>query len=129
MKRRPKKRSAAEREAHDRFRRLVLAEPCLFSQTRQEHRCEGQLDPHHVLPKQFLKAHFSTQPDSIKWRLIHAPELGVPLCRSAHDAVTVHATHVWREELPARVCDFASEWGVGWRLEQECPSLGANVAS
>jgi hypothetical protein len=121
LKRRPKRISPEEKAARDHFRVTVLAEPCLFSQTRPEHRCEGVRDPHHVLREQSLRAHFSTMED--KWQRVHDPANGVALCRSAHDPVTTKATYIFREELPARVVDWAHDNGLDWLLEREAPSL------
>lgn len=123
LKRRRKPQSNEQKAAAVRFRRHVTKEPCLFS-SRPGHTCEGPIDAHHLVEKQFLKTHFSTQPDSIKWRLIYAPEIGVPLCRRAHEAVTTHAGYIWLHEVPARCVDFAETWDFRYRLERECPPMG-----
>jgi len=123
LKRRRRRPSKAEQDAHDRFRAVVTRQPCLFSTTRPGHECSGPLDPHHVVPAQYLKNHFSTLED--KWALIYSPDVGVPLCRAAHDPVTTHATYVFLQELPAVVIDFCEAWGNKHRLEIECPSLTA----
>ena len=94
---------------------------------RAGHKCSGPVDPHHVLPKQFLKGAFSTFAEEEKWWHVHNPDNGVPLCRAAHDAVTTKMGYIFREELPARVIDFAEAHGLGWRLERECPPLMAEA--
>lgn len=111
-------RTKAEREAHQDFRELVLAEPCLFSRTRPEHSCSGVRDPHHVIRQAWLRREFPGV-----WNVVYDPELGVALCRAAHDQVTTHFTRVFFEELPARVVDRAEALGIRYKLEHSCPSL------
>jgi hypothetical protein len=115
------KPSKAEREARDRFRELVLRGPCLFSESRPDHECDGELDPHHLIRKQLLRDAFMRREDRLDH--IYAPEIGVPLCRRAHELVTVHSTNVFREEVPARAVDWALEHEVVHLLERCCPSL------
>jgi hypothetical protein len=126
IKRRPKRMSTAEREAKAHFRETVLSSPCLFAQTRHNHDCDGPLDPHHVLRQSYLRTHFSTFGDA-KWERVHDPQNGVPLCRAAHDAITTRADWIMKHELPARVVDFAEDWGLGWLLEREVPSLASSA--
>jgi hypothetical protein len=128
MKRSPKRMSTAEREAKAHFRETVLSSPCLFAQTRHNHTCEGKLDAHHVCREQSLRTHFSTFGDA-KWERVHDPANGVALCRKAHIAVTPATRTTWilKHELPARVVDFAEDWGLGWLLEREVPSLASSA--
>jgi hypothetical protein len=110
-------------EAAERFRAGVYRESCLFTQTRPGHKCEGWLERHHIIKKSWLWTNFSPRPD--RDVLCYPEEIGVTLCRRAHELVTVHADYVYWHEVPDRAKEWAESQGITYRLERECPFLFA----
>lgn len=82
--------------------------------------CDGQLDGHHVLPKQWLKSEFSrlrviptrdvlgaaTLSD---W--LNDPRNGILVCRRHHDLLENARIAIDPESLPPCVVEFAAELG------------------
>lgn len=122
---------AAEKAALDVFNELVLndwegtPQPCLWSITRSnKHHCEGPLDAHYLIEKQFLRNHppFTELPEDEHLAIVYDPRIGVPLCRfGAHAPVTNHLDYVYLEEIPLAATDFAVDLNIVHRLERECP--------
>jgi hypothetical protein len=117
------KESAAERTAREEFNETVKAWPCLFSTSRRGHVCDGELDAHHLVPKSVLRFRLSdwSEPDLLA--VLYHPHIGAPLCRRAHELVTVKAEYVYWDELSPECLDFVSSLPdfVLMRLEKESP--------
>jgi hypothetical protein len=122
-KRTARREPSAERIAREEFNRVVLAWPCLFT-LRPGHVCDGPLDAHHLVPKNFLRHRFSHLPLKQLLAILFDPRIGAPLCRyGAHDPVTHRTAFVYREDLSHECLDFVTSLPsfVLLRLEEECP--------
>lgn len=84
--------------------------------------CAGELDGHHVgIRKNRLKQQLS--PDVVD-EALNDPRNGVLVCRRHHDLLERGLVVLRRDELPARVFEFAREWELeGW-LSRYFPYVG-----
>lgn len=116
-----RKGTAAFDRARRQFNNIVCAERCFFS-TRDEydeprrpgHRCSYPLDAHHLVPKQFVTANFSDLPPDAYLAIIFNPLIGAPLCRRAHDQVTLHHESIHWEELRVEAIEFCESVDRTW---------------
>lgn len=114
---------AAVNAARRAFRAAVLpaGAECIRAKWA-DHRCDGELDPHHVLRAATLRAHTSTLPDDEALAIIFDPRDGVPVCRGLHANLTVAYTRLHKAELPEHVLEFAAEHRLLHALEREVSS-------
>lgn len=115
--------------------------------------CDGRMDAHHLLAKQWLKREFPNgawalypvgdgawvEPDEEggdwHWPLgaiLSDPRLGILACRRHHDLLERALLRIHREELPARTFDFAAELGprAEARLERDYrPAVSAGSST
>ena len=119
LKRRSPKMSAIERRAKDLFSMAVLAKgKCVMD----DYECSPIVDPHHIVPKQRLKNRPGLT-DQGRMELVWDPRNGVPLCRTHHSRVTVGFRRLAPSMVPTEALEFASEYDLGWALEQEVPGF------
>lgn len=111
--------SATERKARDLFERAVLAKGQCVMRSRDEDPCDGACDPHHVIPKQWLKTNASTLSDQERMEMVWDARNGVPVCSRHHGLLTTRMRHLASDELPAEVWAFASARKLGWLLDRE----------
>jgi hypothetical protein len=123
LKRTQPKESTAEQLYREEFNEAVKAWPCLFSESRRRHVCDGELDAHHLVPKNFLRFRLSDWSERDLLEVLFHPHIGAPLCRRAHELVTVKAEYVYWDELSPECLDFVSSLPdfVLMRLEKESP--------
>lgn len=115
--------SKAEKRAREEFNETVTAWPCLFSETRRGHVCDGRLDAHHLVPKQFIRTRFSTLPEPDLLAILFHPHIGAPLCRVAHEQVTRRSEYVYWHELSEECLELVGSLPdfMLLRLEAESP--------
>jgi len=118
VKRSRKPLSAAEKRAKEAYEETVLGRGngCVMA---PESPCDGPLDAHHVLSKQFLKAHVSTLEEQAGLAIIWDPANGVKVCRKHHGLLTTKARRLTRAMVPQDVWDFAAANGLVWLLQRE----------
>src|SRR5688500_7119207 len=115
MKRGRKPMPTAERRARELFVRAVLAKgTCVLR--RADDPCGGPCDPHHIIPKQRLKAHSSTLSRQERMELVWDPRNGVPVCRHHHHQLSVGFRRLHHLKLPPEAVEFASDHGLAWAL-------------
>lgn len=84
--------------------------------------CEGRLDPHHVIPRQRIRARFGRGRGLIplsrgnQVAAIRDERNIVPLCRHHHELVTNRRLYLTEADLPHGIHDFAKEYGLEWSL-------------
>lgn len=113
--------SKKDREARHAFYESVLARGSCWMVDVIRHRCDGPIDPAHLLPKQRLKviAKNKFPGDEDKQReLVWSPSNGVPLCRDAHHKLDNGFIRIYWHQLPAEAHQFAAEWDLEWEMEQ-----------
>src|ERR1700749_1029135 len=86
-------------DAHARFSGLVTEWPCFFKEHRCGHSRWGDIDPHHLIPADWIKQNFRDLPDIELADILYAPILGTPLCRKAHEAVEARTAYIHWHEL------------------------------
>jgi hypothetical protein len=127
-----KRPTAAERVSRERFIEAVLATAylyetgCWFAKVIH-HKCDGPIDPCHVIDKQGLKVvgRFLEQPEV----MVFDPRNGVPGCRAIHDRFDKYMIRVYQDELPDSVFMFIDQWeeAIGTpgilqeKLDRKCP--------
>lgn len=108
-----------EKMALARFKFVVCERRCFFldvdeagDRRRPDHTCRYPLDPHHLIPVQWMKRELSLPPEELV-ALISNPLLGAPLCRKAHDAVEYSPDeHIYRDELNPDLVAFCERFDV-----------------
>lgn len=121
-----------ERVARERFVEGVLAtaylyeEGCWFAKVVR-HKCDGPIDPCHIIDKQGLKviARHLDQPEV----LVYDVRNGVPGCRDIHARFDNRMIRVYQDELPDSVFVFIDQWeeALGQpgileeKLDRKCP--------
>lgn len=99
-------------EAHGRFSTLVTEWPCFFAdkvsgqRRRPGHHCWGDIDPHHLIPADFIRKYFGDLPDPELADILYAPIIGVALCRTAHEAVEARTDFIHWQELDPELVVF-----------------------
>jgi hypothetical protein len=139
LKRRRRVETPSAKEARDLFNATVRANPCFFSDVteageprRPGHVCDGELDAHHLVEKQWIRRYFGDLPADELLAILFAPILGAPLCRyGAHEPVTRRMACIYFDELDedliaeCRRIDeryaLPSRPSLLARLEIECP--------
>jgi hypothetical protein len=154
LKRTSRKESKAERAARDHFNATVKGRGCWFADSRPceecdgtgwwsdwngeeggagrcglcegdgKHRCDGPLDAHHLVPKQFLRKRFQgVLPEDQFVAILFNPKIGAPLCRKAHDRIESGADRIYWDDLTDECIDhvFSLPDFVALRLEEDCP--------
>ncbi len=97
-------------DAHTRFSSLVCEWPCWFSERRSGHTCWGDIDPHHLVPADWIRQTFRDLPDVDLGDILYAPIIGVPLCRKAHDAVERRVSEfIYWHELDPECVEFCKQ--------------------
>lgn len=112
--------------SYDRARRYfnneVCGKRCFFADVdefgeprRPDHRCSYPLDGHHLVGKSWLEGNFPDLPEQDFLAIIFNPLIGAPLCRRAHDPVTINADYIYRHELRFEAIEFCEsvddQWG------------------
>jgi hypothetical protein len=137
-RRRRQPETSVAKTARLRFNAIVTAKPCFFTDVteagdprRPGHVCDGQLDAHHLVEKQWIRRYFGDLPADELLAIVFAPIIGAPLCRAAHEAVTRRMARIYFDELDedliaeCRRIDeryaLASRPSLLARLEIECP--------
>ena len=121
-----KRRSAAEKQAMERFRVAVLAKgKCLFGPEGCNFWPTGECEAHHVIKRQTLEAHVSTLPDQDRFALVWNPSLGVPMCNLHHQQITSGFRPLALEEVPEDVREFCTASQITHLLERACPPLAS----
>jgi hypothetical protein len=121
--------SPQERELHAHFTQAVTAWPCFFSdrvdnrKRRPDHKCWGPIDPHHLVPVEYMKRQLG-----LPFEVMYDPILGVPLCRLAHEAVERSIERIYWDELDPDCIDFCAKHGLLPRLELESPKRRESAA-
>ncbi len=87
MKSRARSESPAVAEAHTRFSELVTEWPCWAKSHRSGHRCWGPVDPHHLVPAEWIRRTFADLPDDDLALILYEPVIGAPVCRAYHEAL------------------------------------------
>ena len=106
---RRKRRNLATKEATREWKAAVTAAGCAMEGPHY-----GQIEGHHILPKQALK------------REGHGDKLwdvrnGIGLCQLHHANHEGHSDRLPRTLLPAAAFDFAAELDLTWLLDREYP--------
>jgi hypothetical protein len=117
----------AEQEAQERFEQEVLRMDfgrCIgLNVIGADHTCPGQLQAHHCIRQQTLRAHISTlelsEAEINDW--LWNPCIGVTVCDFLHARHTSRFERIPFEHLPARVIDFATDRSVLHLLVREHP--------
>lgn len=110
-----------ERDLHAHFTQAVTSWPCFFADRvdgrprRPEHRCWGPIDPHHLVPVDYMMQL------GLSYQVMYDPILGAPLCRLAREAVDGSIERIYWEELDPDCVAFCTRHGLLPRLELECP--------
>ena len=147
LKRRRQRETPAAKAARDAFNAAVTTErPCFFADVteadeprRPGHVCDGPLDAHHLIEKQWIKRYFGDLPKDELLEILFATIIGCPLCRyGAHEPVTRKTARIYFDELDDDLIDFcrrvderyAEDWRPSMlaRLEVECPRRKAGGA-
>lgn len=132
MKQRRKRESKIERDYRELFYEAVLAtaylyeDGCWFSSVIP-HKCDGPVDPCHVIDKQGLK---------VVGRNLQRPEAmvydvrnGLPGCRLIHARFDNSFIRVYQDDLPRSVFMFITQWEdvlyrpgiLQVKLDRKCP--------
>jgi hypothetical protein len=94
-------------DAHSRFSSLVTEWPCFFRSRRKGHTCWGDIDPHHLVPADWIRQTYRDLPDVDLADILYAPIIGTPLCRKAHEAVEARLSEfIFWHELDAECIEF-----------------------
>jgi hypothetical protein len=137
--------------ARRRFNNVVCETRCFFADIdelgdprRPDHRCPNfRLDAHHLVPKQFIEGNYPDLPEDDFLAIIFNPLIGAPLCRNAHDRVTLRSECIYFEELRLECVELCESVDAQWgdvllpsgtkrqsmltRLQLESPSRGVVV--
>jgi hypothetical protein len=119
----------AEREIHGRFSDLVTEWGCFFAdridgrKRRPNHLCWGDIDPHHIVPVDYMEKQLG-----LPFDVMYDPLLGVPLCRVGHTEVEDRNDFIYWDELDPEAVDFCRKHGLLPRLELESPRRGKAAA-
>ena len=86
--------------------------------------CEGEIEAHHLIPKQRIKHLPRAMFDPKQKRaMIRDDRNGIPLCHKHHHQVTVRFIYLPPEAVPPETHEFAIEHRLEWALEAEVPGL------
>jgi hypothetical protein len=125
-KRRWKAMTPAEKAAKADFWNAVAIR-CGFACVRsydRDHECVGELDAHHIIPKQLLKGHALTLTAEERIAIVWDSRNGVLVCREGlHGNLTNKADRLREREVPACAVAFAEDNGLMWALEREVPEV------
>jgi len=119
-----RRESGAETRARQRFNRAVCRRPCFFQRHREGHRCAFPLDPHHLVPKEWMRRELDLPEDELI-AVMYDPVIGAPLCRAAHQAVEARTDFIYWDELELEAVEFCERHGMLGRLELESPQREA----
>lgn len=136
--------------SYDRARRIfnnvVCGERCFFADRdeldnprRPGHRCPSfRLDAHHLVPQSWIAGNYPDLPEQDFLEIVFNPLIGAPLCRSAHDRVTLNSDYIYFDELRVEAIEFCEAVDQQWenvplpaggkrqsmleRLRMECPA-------
>lgn len=114
-----KRETKAEKEARHHFYDTVLIEAGCFFNDIYPHKCEGPIDPCHLLSKQKLKriAKDRQYDDSTTNRLVWDFRNGVPGCRAQHHRMDNGFLRVYYHQLPHKTKLFAKDWDLEWEMK------------
>lgn len=131
-----KKETKRQKAARERFVEGVLAtaylyeDGCWFAHVVR-HKCDGPIDPCHVIDKQGLKVvgRHLEQPEA----LVYDPRNGLPGCRAIHSRFDDLMIRVYQDDLPDSVFLFIDQWeeAIGTpgilqeKLDRKCPKGSA----
>jgi hypothetical protein len=115
-----KRETKQGREARHGFYEAVLSGSCWFS-NKFAHKCDGPIDPCHLLPKQRLKNLASRRgyDEAETLRLVWDARNGVPGCRAIHHKLDNGFIRMYWDQLPDPALEFAREWDLEWEMEQQ----------
>lgn len=145
-RRRRQPETSAAKAARLHFNAVVTSEKCFFADVteagdprRPGHVCDGELDAHHLIEKQWIKRNFGDLPADELLAILFAPIIGAPLCRDAHEPVTRRTARIYFDELDDDLIDecrrideryaLPSRPSLLARLEIECPKREAALAA
>lgn len=108
-----RKESKSEKQARHDFYEAVLATAYLFRegcwfQSIIPHKCDGPLDPCHLIDKQGLWA-FEKELEAIEF-MVYDVRNGVPGCRHIHNRFDQRNIRIYQDELPDSVFMFITDW-------------------
>jgi hypothetical protein len=86
-------------------------------------RCEGIVEPHHLLPKRLLRREFGRGT-----LLVYDPRTSVPVRRWHHDLLEWRRVELLVGEWPAAALEFAAEHGLMWWVDRLRERQGALAA-
>lgn len=89
------------------FSNIVRSWPCWAAKNRQGHSCWGRVDPHHLVPADWIRTTYGDLPESGLLRILFNPLLGAPLCRGFHEAIERRSEVIHFEELDPELVEFA----------------------
>lgn len=95
------------------------------------HHCSGPKDAHHLIPKQFIRQRFeAVLPEPEFVAILFNPKIGAPLCRKAHDQITLGADRIYFEDLSEECLEYVGSLPdfMLMRLELEAPKRAGVVA-
>lgn len=122
-----RRKSDAERKAHDHFREVVIGwgieKGCWVGRHRPGHICHGPMDPHHLVKAEWIRATFGDLPELEFLRILYAPVIGCPACRQGHDEIERRSVVIYQDELTRECIEFCRRQGRGMygRLLMACP--------
>jgi hypothetical protein len=99
--------SIEEQQARARFHQLVCEWPCWARARRPGHQCFGPLDPHHLVPADWIRHTYGDLPEAGLLRILFNPIIGAPLCRGFHAAVEDRNEFIYWHELDDELKEFA----------------------
>jgi hypothetical protein len=110
-----------DKDARHAFYESVLEKGRCWMADVVRHKCDGPIDPAHLLPKQRLKHIASARypgdrPKMLE--LVWSPDNGIPLCRAAHHKLDNGFIRLYWHQLPPEAVRFAQEWDLEWEMEQ-----------
>lgn len=136
VKRGRKAETKAMKEARLRFYEGVLATSYLYEdgcwfRGVVAHKCDGPIDPCHIIDKQGLK-HLTgalSKPEA----MIYDVRNGVPGCRHIHNMFDNFQLRIYQDDLPRSVMYFVTDWEEALafdgvlqeKLDRKCPRGGA----
>jgi hypothetical protein len=122
LKRGRKPETAAAKKARERFNEVVTDWGCFFGPThmrlaqdyeqlgryhRRIHYCDGVLDAHHLVEKQWIRRNFSDLPEDELLAILFDLRIGAPLCRAAHD--NIKKERIYWDEVSEECKEFCAE--------------------
>jgi hypothetical protein len=74
--------------------------------------CSGRVDPHHLIKQQDLRRERIPKDE---W---NDPRILRPVCRAHHGVIHSHSFHLFKQQLPPSVLEYAREHGLERLLDR-----------